>query len=139
MRERADSLDSVHDGDVLALLTALDILTTPHLPTAYRLDDRDWRTSQIVPIGGSVIFELLSCVATAGLIPEREQRAGLSVRININDGIVALPGCDNRPRSSCPLESFLEYGRSRSDEVGRFWEVCGLGEEAAERITILHQ
>ena len=65
---------------------------------------------------------------------------GTFVRININDGIVALPSCSNSgPGSSCPLEEFLAHVRRRGEEVGDFRELCGLGPEAPDRITFLHQ
>lgn len=143
------------------MLAALDLFpTNTLLPVTHRLEPRNWRTSQIVPMSGRVIFELLSCSSTTDLQHEDEdillsydqamlrasrrqhqpeQQKGRFVRINVNDGIVALPGCDSGPGSSCPLEEFLAHVKRRGDEVGDFTEVCGLGEDVAERITILHQ
>lgn len=56
---------SVHDGDIRPMLAALDPFNSnSHLPTTNRLLDRDWQTSQIVPMGGRVTFELFQCDST---------------------------------------------------------------------------
>ena len=154
----------VHDGDILPVLTFLDLFPEslqPSMPVTHRpTEHRVWHTSQLVPMAGRLIVELLSCDGThqssslvddsvfsyEGVIRRRRQegvdgqeQSGTFVRININDGIVAIPGCDSGPGGSCPLDQFLIHVRRRSKEVGDFKEVCGLGQEAAERITFLHQ
>lgn len=130
-----DDSYSVHDGDILPMLTALNIISTPHLPVTHRLEDRDWHTSQLVPMSGRVIFELLSCAPSSPASQNHNQ----FVRININDGIVALPDCADGPGGSCPMKAFLDYVRRRGEAVGRFGEICGLDENAAEAISFLHQ
>lgn len=145
---------SVHDGDVIPMLAALDIFHSPeHLPTTRIPSFRTWRTSQVVPMGGRVIFERLSCQSRASpsLDDKRKvqhpfetgedfiQPTGEFVRININDGIVALPTCSSGPGSSCPLDQFLELVRTRGGQIGDFRKICGLGPDAAARITFLHQ
>ena len=80
-------------------------------------------------MGGRIIFELLSC-------GQKQERF---VRININDGVTAIPGCDDGPGSSCLLESFEERVKRKGEEVGDFKEVCGLGEDAPDKITFLRQ
>lgn len=148
------------------MLAALDIMhSTSLLPVTHRPAFRKWRTSQVVPMSGRIVFERLTCSpddistrASAAFTSKhhkhRENRPGLDqaslqefgteigtfVRININDGIVALPGCSNSgPGSSCPLDEFLAHVRSRGEEVGDFRELCGLGPDAPGRITFLHQ
>ncbi|KAH9864973.1 hypothetical protein IAQ61_008919 [Plenodomus lingam] len=124
----------VHDGDIAPMLTALDIVNDEkHLPTTHIHHDRKWRKSQISPMGGRIIFELLSC--------DIRDRAGPQkfVRLNINDGITAIPDCNSGPGKSCPLAQFAERTRKRGVEVGNFKEVCGLEEDAADRITFLCQ
>lgn len=151
---------SVHDGDILPMLAALDLFnSTGHLPTNYRPGDRDWHTSQIVPMGGRVIFELLQCDRSqpspqkGGPVRPYKEAApretcvqqqpknekGHYVRINVNDGIVALPNCQSGPGSSCPLGEFLAHVESRGEEIGDFKKVCGLSEKSPDGITFLHQ
>ena len=145
---------SVHDGDVIPMLAALDIFhSLEHLPTTHMPPFRTWRTSQVVPMGGRVIFERLSCRAPTSPSLDNNRQAQYPfdtgeefmqptskfVRININDGIVALPTCFSGPGSSCPLDQFLELVRTRGTQIGDFREICGLGPDAAARITFLHQ
>ncbi|KAK5175349.1 uncharacterized protein LTR77_000488 [Saxophila tyrrhenica] len=143
-------LSFVHDGDIIPLLSALDLLQqTPDLPVAYVLHNRTWRTSDIVPMGGRLIFERLSCAqqphcwSNAPFYPNHvyceEQKDEIFVRLNINDGIVAIPECDDGPGSSCPLEMFLYRVLKRGSEIDEFRYICGLGADAPNRITFLHQ
>ena len=82
---------------------------------------------------GRIIFELLSCKT------DTQSSPGEFVRLNINDGITAIPGCDSGPGKSCPLAEFAARTKKRGEEVGNFNKLCGLDGDAAERITFLHQ
>lgn len=53
--------------------------------------------------------------------------------------IVALPFCASGPGSSCPLDEILALVRKRDGEITDFKEVCGIGDEAADTVTVLHQ
>lgn len=124
----------VHDGDIAPLMTALNVMNDDeHLPVTHIEHGRKWRKSQVTPMGGRVIFELLSCRLDSD---EGEKKY---VRLNINDGITAIPGCDSGPGKSCPLEQFAARTKKRGEEVGDFKKVCGLDDDAAEQITFLHQ
>ncbi|KAL5118222.1 hypothetical protein ACEQ8H_003894 [Pleosporales sp. CAS-2024a] len=126
----------VHDGDIAPLMTALDILNDPFpLPVTHILHERRWRKSQIAPMGGRIIFELLSCHDAENAAP----RPAKYVRLNINDGITAIPDCQSGPGRSCPLQQFAARTRKKGQESGNFGSLCGLEEGAAERITFLHQ
>ncbi|KAK0865825.1 hypothetical protein LTS02_005118 [Friedmanniomyces endolithicus] len=143
----------VHDGDIIPMLTALNLLPpqTPRLPTSDLLSDRSFRTSDLVPMGGRIIFERLACPAPQGCWDKAEygyphmrycEPAGKEeyfVRVNVNDGIVALPGCDGGPGKSCPLGEFVERVARRGREVGEFKELCGLSRDAKGGIDFLHQ
>lgn len=119
------------------MIAALNLLPSEsHLPITHVDRNRTWRTSQVTPMGGRIIFERLVCgksSSAAGTVKDAY------VRINVNDGIVALPGCDSGPGHSCPLSKFLERVKRRGEEVGDFREVCGLGPDSPDRITFLHQ
>lgn len=128
---------SVHDGDIAPMLTALAIITDAHhLPPTHIAHARRWRKSQVSPMGGRIIFELLACRAAPGGDVQPGEKY---VRVNINDGITALPDCHNGPGMSCPLGEFAARTQRRGAQVGDFGELCGLEEGAAERITFLHQ
>ncbi|KAL1979715.1 hypothetical protein VTN96DRAFT_5259 [Rasamsonia emersonii] len=131
----------VHDGDIAPMLTALNIFPDPkydpHLPVTHIATDRVWRMSTVLPMGGRLSFERLTC----GKWPETEPSSQTSnfVRININDGVVPLPDCHSGPGGSCPLEQFVERVRKRREEVGDFAEVCGTTGDRAQGITFLRQ
>ncbi|KAF2458235.1 3-phytase B precursor [Lineolata rhizophorae] len=132
-------LSFVHDGDMVMLLAALDVFRDEeHLPVTHEDTERKWRTSQVTPMGGRIILERLSCEADA-LEDQRNGEMEVFVRLNINDGIVALPGCESGPGKSCPLDQFLNMVASRGKEVGSFAEMCSLSQDAPDRITFLHQ
>lgn len=136
----------VHDGDIIPMLAALDLFPSrEHLPVTDRSKARGWRTSQVVPMNGRLIFERLSCSPSPDSLSSKRKEAADEggrehfIRINVNDGIVALQTCSSGPGSSCPLENFLALVRSRGKEIGDFREICGMGEDAPARITFLHQ
>jgi len=115
-------------------MTALDVINDrEHLPITHIAHDRKWRKSQVSPMGGRIIFELLSCKTKRESSPEK------FVRLNINDGITAIPGCDSGPGKSCPLADFAKRTKKKGEEAGNFNELCGLGDDAAAYITFLHQ
>jgi acid phosphatase len=115
------------------MISALGLFSDPiDLPVTHIAPDRKWKTSQITPMGGRIIFERLSC--SSG-----DTQAKKFVRFNVNDGIVPMAGCNNGPGSSCPLSRFAEYVKDRGVEAGDFRTVCGLPEDAAPKLTFLRQ
>ncbi|KAF2036313.1 phosphoglycerate mutase-like protein [Setomelanomma holmii] len=124
----------VHDGDIAPMMTALNVINdVEHLPVTHIAHDRKWRKSQVSPMGGRVIFELLSCHVKDAPGPEK------FVRLNVNDGITALPDCNSGPGKSCPLGQFVSRTKERGVEVGDFRELCGLSGDAKHQIEFLHQ
>lgn len=120
------------------MMTALNIINDEqHLPITHIAHARKWRKSQVSPMGGRIIFELLSCNTNNNHSDSSAPQK--FVRININDGITLIPDCKSGPGGSCPLAEFAVRTKKRGEEVGDFRELCGLGVEAADRITFLHQ
>jgi hypothetical protein len=64
-------------------------------------------------MGGRIIFGQLSCSADVQSSPEQ------FVRLNINDGITAIPDCDNEPGKSCPLADFAAWTKREGEK----WEM----------------
>jgi acid phosphatase len=119
-----------HDSDIIPVLATLKLLDDgAKLPTDRVLRDRKWRTSQVVPMGGRIAFERMQC----------DGGRGAFVRLNINDGLVAVPGCVDGPNLSCSLGRFLKYVDDKVAAAGDFKAKCGLGREAPRHITFLHQ
>ncbi|PYI03516.1 phosphoglycerate mutase-like protein [Aspergillus sclerotiicarbonarius CBS 121057] len=113
----------VHDGDIAPFLTALDIMRDtkydPYLPTTHRVDDRVWYTSTVMPMGGRITLERMTCSPIDGV----SDISGTFLRVNINDRIVPLPYCKTGPGLSCPLEEFVSHVDRRRVEVGEFGDV----------------
>lgn len=146
----ANTPTSVHDGDIIPLLAALDLFPQkPHLPTTHVEHNRTFRTSDVVPMGGRIIFERLvcegptDCWSNAPFYPNHIYCAPpeelIFVRVNVNDGIVALPGCDSGPGRSCPLHDFVERVEHMGEKVGEFRDMCGLDADGPAGLTFLHQ
>ncbi|KAH8705585.1 histidine phosphatase superfamily [Talaromyces proteolyticus] len=112
----------VHDGDIAPMLTVLDLFPDPkydpHLPVTHVAEDRVWRVSTVMPMGGRISFERLRCSGSDNV------SNGTYVRINVNDDIVPLPGCSSGPGESCPLEKFTARISRKREELGGFAEVC---------------
>lgn len=127
----------VHDGDIVPLLAALRILDEDgpqELPVIRVVANRHWQTSDVVPMGGRILFERISC----GNTNEPEH----FVRLSVNDGIVQLPGvtaATGRVQHSVSVDDFWRFVNSSLSEYGEFAEVCGLPDGAATRISFLHQ
>lgn len=101
-------------------------------------------------MGGRLIFERLSCPAPVNCWDNAQYgypnhlyceppRNDSYVRINVNDGIVPLPGCHYGPGGSCPLDDFVERIRKRGEEIEPFHEICELEDDKPKVITFLHQ
>lgn len=135
------------------MITALDVINDEqHLPVSHIAHDRKWRKSQVSPMGGRIVLELLSCERSESQdehaksqdeehakSPQQQRPPTKFVRLNINDGITALPDCHSGPGRSCPLSQFLARTRQKGELAGRFVELCGLDQGAAERIVFLRQ
>jgi len=122
-----------HDSDMIPTFSLLDLFhdDTP-LPTTHVAKLRKWKTSQVVPMGGRLVIERLSCEESRSL-------TSTFVRLNINDGIVALPGCTSGPGSSCPLDLFLDIVQQKLAKAEDFRSMCGLPKSAPDGITFLNQ
>ena len=118
------------------MFSALDVINDDqHLPITHIPHDRKWRKSQVSPMGGRIIFELLSCKTSSNNQNTQER----FVRLNVNDGITALPDCHSGPGKSCPLKEFAERTKRKGKELQEFKTLCGLNDDAAEKITFLKQ
>ena len=127
----------VHDGDLVPMLAALQILdektVVQDLPTDRIREDRRWVTSDVVPMGGRVVFERVTCV--------EDGASNRYVRVFINDGLMKLPGfkASTKVKHSIPVEEFWDFVASRPNLFGDFRNVCELRNNVPDRITFLHQ
>lgn len=130
----------VHDGDIVPVMATLQILNEhlvrQELPTDQMKSDRRWKTSDVVPMGGRLIFERIACGTASSTNPNE-----YFVRLFINDGLVKFPGLRSmgKIKHAVALADFQRFIASRRDLFGDFREVCKLSKEAPHRITFLHQ
>lgn len=119
---------SVHDGDMVSMLAALGLFEDPYdLPIDHIVPERNWKTSQITPMGGRILLERLTCASSP------------YIRFNVNDGIMPLPGCSDGPGGSCAMAEFAALVMKSGEAAGDFKEMCGLGDEAPSALTFLRQ
>lgn len=122
-----------HDTDITTVLSLLEVLGdgTEKLPTHCLPSTRKWKTSQILCMGGRMILERF--------VRHEQREKEFFVRLIINDAVVAIPGCDNGPASSCPLPSFLNIMRTRLAWIQDFTKACGSPPGAPNDVKFLRQ
>ncbi|OAP57039.1 hypothetical protein AYL99_09152 [Fonsecaea erecta] len=135
----------VHDGDIVPAVTTLgifdDSLDLGHLPTDRLVPERKWKTSDVVPMGGRLIFERITCETNREELATGREHA---VRLFINDGLIDLTKLpDTVPFSAIEgavsLESFQHTLSTKGTQLGDFREICSLPSDAPDRINFLHQ
>lgn len=98
------NLPSVHDGDLSPLIAALNLFDDPiHAPLPLQSipSSRQWKSSQVLPMGARLSLERMSCRKAGG----KDDSDEVYIRINMNDKILQLPGCKAGPG---PLEGRAE-------------------------------
>ncbi|KIX98076.1 uncharacterized protein Z520_06156 [Fonsecaea multimorphosa CBS 102226] len=135
----------VHDGDIIPALATLGIFNEPlelsHLPTDRLLTERKWKTSDVVPMGGRLIFERITCATNGDITTSGREHA---VRLFINDGLVDLAKLTDmvpfsQVEGAVSLESFQNTLSAKGTQLGDFREICALPDDAPDRIDFLHQ
>jgi acid phosphatase len=133
----------VHDGDIIPAVATLGILSElsglEELPTDRVAHERNWRTSDVVPMGGRLVFERITCEPE-----ERAQENQHAVRLFVNDALVDLTSIPHAVLSTdiegaISLESFQTFLSVRGSELGDFRQICGLASDAPDKIEFLHQ
>lgn len=127
----------VHDGDIAPLLSTLELLSeVSSLPNDHRVDSRKWKTSDVLPMGGRLVLEKVTCNNTG--IGNNLKRS--YVRMFINDGVVDLEKSmiGGGLAMSVGMKQWAGMVFKKGQEFGNFVEVCGLPEDSAASINFLH-
>ena len=129
----------VHDGDIIPLISVLEILQkakkAEKLPNDQRLDSRMWKTSDVVPMGGRLIFERVTCSNTG--LGQNLQRS--YVRLFINDGLFDLQkgyASGGLPYAA-GMKEWTNMVSSKSEEIGSYKKICNLPASAPGQISFL--
>ncbi|KAJ5623231.1 hypothetical protein N7490_011836 [Penicillium lividum] len=90
-----------HDANITPVLAALGIVVPEHhLPNETIPFPSPYRVSDIVPMGGHLTLERMTCKATT------VSKAGVYVRAILNEAVVPYSSCQSGPGYSCPLANF---------------------------------
>ncbi|KAJ9612166.1 hypothetical protein H2200_003763 [Cladophialophora chaetospira] len=133
----------VHDGDIIPALATLGIFSEPphreELPSDRVVTERNWKTSDVVPMGGRLVFERIICETEGGAQTKKH-----AVRLFVNDGLIDLSRLPNTAPfldvdGAVSLNSLQDFLALRGTELGDFRRTCGLSDEAPDKIEFLYQ
>lgn len=111
-----------HDTDIVSFVTALGLFEPDYdLSTEEVEFGSIFRVSEIAPMGGRLITERLECQDVL------TNQTGVYVRIVLNDAVIPIPGCQDGPGFTCPLEGFKNNFEERLNN-STYVDACGLNE-----------
>jgi acid phosphatase len=87
------------------------------MPTDHIAWGNPWSTGNIVPMGGHIVLERLSCNTTA------ISSSGTYVRAVLNEAVVPFPSCQDGPGYSCSLGN---YTTMMNASLPSFIDSCGI-------------
>lgn len=146
-----------HDTDIAPVQAALGLDPSPQFNDSKIQSHPGYHVADVVPQGGRIIFERLTCASSADIPGEEyvnEYPLGFNntvanitnssapnstqpqhfVRVVVNEAVVPLDDCMSGPGLSCPLNDYNEYINSRIS--GReFSKVCNLTSEVPSHLT----
>ncbi|OAA66491.1 3-phytase B [Niveomyces insectorum RCEF 264] len=106
-----------HDTNITPVLAALGISSpADDLPLDHIPFPNDYNTGNIVPMGGHLTIERLTCNATSVSVP------GTYVRLILNEAVVPYTGCQDGPGFSCSLANYTQLV---SASLPDFISTCG--------------
>lgn len=100
-----------HDSDVLRYLTALGLYDDDEPLPVDRIEfNKNFKVSDIIPMGARLITERLSCYNETSEVDDTY------VRLILNDQVLPFGECTSGPGFSCPLEEYLDIVADRHVE-----------------------
>lgn len=111
------SWNFAHDAYITPVMAALGLdVPASHLPNHTVPFPNPYNTADIIPMGGHLVLERMTCNATAISSP------GIFVRAVVNEAVVPWPQCQSGPGFSCPFSNFTAL----VDKIPSFVETCGV-------------
>ena len=111
------SWNFAHDAYITPVLAALGLnVPASPLPNNSIPFPNPYNSADLVPMGGHLVLERLSCNATAMSSP------GMFVRAVLNEAVVPWPQCQSGPGFSCSLDKFAGI----VGQIPSFVETCGV-------------
>ncbi|KAI5300116.1 hypothetical protein KEM56_002709, partial [Ascosphaera pollenicola] len=112
-----------HDVNILRAIVAFDIIDfDKDLPRDPIKFDRSFQTADLVPMGGHLTIERLSC---------RNDANGPYVRMIINEAVVPIRDCQSGPGFSCPLSQFAR----RYSNMSSYSQECKIPAQYPQNFT----
>ncbi|KAK7545538.1 acid phosphatase PHO12 precursor [Phyllosticta citricarpa] len=117
-----------NDGPTMQLAAATGVFDEqPPLSGVSQAPNRTFRASNVVPMGGMVGFERLTCSCEGGA-----DQDGVFVRVLFNGVVYPVAACQNGPGGSCEVGEYARLVRAKLEGVGGWGEVCALTGDAAQ-------
>ncbi|KAK0907965.1 hypothetical protein LTR02_005155 [Friedmanniomyces endolithicus] len=105
-----------NDGQISQLSAAIGVFDAqPQLPATYIPANRTYKSSNFVPMRGTIGFERLNC-----------GYRGVFMRIKLDDQVYPVPACQQGPGRSCPLEEYAAIVAGKSAAAGDYELECGI-------------
>jgi acid phosphatase len=92
----------VHDADITPVLAALGVLSPKNMSLDRVEFNNPYKATNIVPMGGRMVLERMSCNATA------TTAAGVYVRVVLNEAVIPYDDCQSGPGFSCPFDKYVK-------------------------------
>lgn len=105
-----------HDNDLMTFVTALGLFDD-YLSPEYVDFHSVFHSSEIVPMGGRMVHEKLSCTVA--------NKTDSFVRIVLNDAVIPIPGCQDGPGFSCSLAGYKDNYREMLGNQ-TYTQACGV-------------
>ncbi|ORY55618.1 phytase B [Pseudomassariella vexata] len=113
-----------HDTNITPILSALGLFVpSSHLPLDRIPFPNPYEIGDIMPMGGRLVMERLSCNSTA-VTPQDTY-----VRLVLNEAVVPFPDCQEGPGFSCSLAN---YTRLLEEKLPDYTTTCGIPEESPQ-------
>lgn len=118
---------STHDNNITPILAAFGISTpSEHLPVDHVKFPNEYNIGDIIPMGGHLTVERMTCNATA-ISPNDTY-----VRFILNEAVVPFSNCSDGPGYSCSLANLTE---KLTAALPSFPMTCGLNASLPQDLT----
>lgn len=109
-----------HDSDLFTFGAALGLYEPDYDMTNEYVDfDTTYKAGHLAPMGGRFITERLECMDIL------TNKTDVYARVIANDVVVPIPGCQNGPGFSCPLDGYWEVVEERLQNT-TYVQACGV-------------
>jgi acid phosphatase len=118
-----------HDSDLLTFITALGLFEPESDLSTDEIEFGSvFKASEIIPMGGRMVHEVLECEDVL------TNKTETFVRVIVNEAVTPIPACQDGPGYSCPLDSYKEVIDARLGNTS-YIAACGVNSTAPQYTT----